>query len=126
MDRDKLLALTRDFTHAFNRNDLDAVMSYMADDAEYDEFNGRVSRGHADIRAAFTPQFEGRFGRMVFDEEDAFVDAEAGKAMISWTVHLEIDGEPTSWRGLDLLHWRDGQLVRKLTYCKAKAPLFSS
>ena len=126
MDRDKLLGLTRDFTAAFNRNDLDAVMSYFAADAVYDEFNGTVSRGPEAIRAAFEPQFTGAYGPMVFNEEDCFVDVEAGRALISWTVTLEAKGEPTAWQGLDILHVEDGLITRKLTYAKTKVPLFRS
>ena len=31
-----------------------------------------------------------------------------------------------AWRGLDLLHFSDGKLVQKLTYAKAKSPLFEN
>jgi ketosteroid isomerase-like protein len=126
MDRDKLLAYTRDFTDAFNRNDLDAVMSYFGEDAVYDEFDGTVSRGPEAIRAAFEPQFSGAYGPMEFREEDCFVDAEAGRALISWTVTLEVKGQPLAWRGLDILHVEDDLITHKLTYAKAKAPLFGS
>ena len=126
MDRDKLLAFTRDFTAAFNRNDLDAVMSYFADDAIYDEFNGTVSRGREAIRAAFEPQFGGAYGRMAFNEEDCFADAEGGRALITWTVTLEVKGEPVAWQGLDILHVEDDLITRKLTYAKAKVPLFKT
>ena len=37
---------------------------------------------------------------------------------------LVVKGKPTSWRGLDLLHFAGGKLVQKLTYAKAKSPLF--
>ena len=124
MERAKLIDLTRRFTDAFNRNDLDAVMNYFSDDGVYDEFNGKRSRGKAAIRAAFEPQFTGAFGKMEFLEDDLFVDAEAGKAMISWRCTLLINGKPTSWRGLDLLHFVGERLVMKQTYAKAKAPLF--
>ncbi len=124
MERAKLIDLTRRFTDAFNRNDLEAVMSYFSDDGIYDEFNGKRSCGKAAIRAAFTPQFTGAFGRMEFLEDDLFVDEEAGKAMISWRCTLSIKGQPTSWRGLDLLHFVGECLVMKQTYAKAKAPLF--
>ena len=40
--------------------------------------------------------------------------------MASWVCTLEARGEPTAWRGLDLLHWQGDQLVHKLTYAKAK------
>jgi ketosteroid isomerase-like protein len=124
MDRTRLVALTQRFLDAFNRNDLDAVMGFFADDGVYDEFNGRRSVGKAAIRAALEPQFSGRWGEMKFLDEDLFADAETGKVMASWRCTLLMKGEPTSWRGLDLLHFRDDKLVRKLTYAKTKSPLF--
>jgi ketosteroid isomerase-like protein len=124
MDRQHLLDLTTRFMTAFNRNDLDTVMSFFAEDAVYDEFNGKRNEGKAAIRAAFTPQFTGAFGDMKFLDEDLFIDADAGKVMASWRCTLAIKGQPTSWRGLDLLHFRGEKLIQKLTYAKAKVPLF--
>jgi ketosteroid isomerase-like protein len=124
VDRQQLTALTTRFMDAFNRNDLDTVMSFFAEDAVYDEFNGKRNEGRAAIRAAFTPQFSGVFGAMQFLDEDLFIDADAGKVMASWRCILEVKGKPTAWRGLDLLHFHGDKLVRKITYAKAKAPLF--
>ncbi|HXG19458.1 MAG TPA: nuclear transport factor 2 family protein [Methylomirabilota bacterium] len=124
MERQQLLELTTRFMDAFNRNDLDTVMSFFAEYAVYDEFNGKQNEGKAAIRAAFTPQFSGAFGKMQFLDEDLFIDAETGKVMASWRCTLEVKGKPTAWRGLDLLHFQGDQLVRKITYAKAKAPLF--
>ena len=123
-ERERLTELTRRFMRAFNENDLDTVMSFFSDDGIYDEFHGRESRGKEAIRAAFEPQFTGAFGEMRFLDDDLFIDPESGKVMASWTCTLELDGKPTCWRGLDLLHFRGDELVRKLTYAKAKAPLF--
>lgn len=124
MDRQQLLNLTTRFMDAFNRNDLDTVMSFFADNAVYDEFNGKRNEGKAAIRAAFTPQFTGAFGDMKFLDEDLFLDVDTGKVMASWRCTLAVKGQPTSWRGLDLLHFRGEKLVQKLTYAKAKIPLF--
>jgi uncharacterized protein (TIGR02246 family) len=124
MERGKLIDLTRRFTDAFNRNDLDTVMAFFADDGVYDEFNGKRNRGKRAIRAAFEPQFTGAFGKMEFLEDDIFVDPENGSAMISWRCTLSIKGQPTSWRGLDLLRFVGERVVSKRTYSKARAPLF--
>jgi uncharacterized protein (TIGR02246 family) len=126
MNRDELIDLTRRFVDAFNREDLDAVMAFFADDAVYEEFNGRRNVGKDAIRAAFQPQFSGAFGAMRFLDEDLFADAESGKVMASWRCTLAIKGEPTSWRGLDLLYFADGKIAAKLTYAKARAPLFQN
>ena len=124
MDRQLLHDLTSRFMEAFNRNDLDTVMSFFTEDAVYDEFNGKRNEGKAAIRAAFTPQFTGAFGTMQFLDEDVFIDPDTGKVMASWRCTLSVKGQPTSWRGLDLLHFRGEKLVQKLTYAKAKVPLF--
>jgi ketosteroid isomerase-like protein len=111
-----------DFTEAFNREDIDEVMSYFAEDAIYDEFNDIRHEGLAAIRKAFEPQFSGTFGRMRFHTEDMFLDGDAGKAMIRWVLTLEDADRAGAYRGLDLLHFKYGKLVEKHTYCKAKIP----
>ena len=125
MDRERLVALTREFLDAFNRLDLDAVMSFFAKDAVYEEFHGKENYGLAEIRAAFEPQFGGAWGEIRFLPEELVVDPEAREVMASWRCTLErVQGRPASWRGLDLLRFDDeGRVVRKSTYAKAKAPL---
>ena len=95
-------------------------MSYFADDAIYDEWNGVRHRGRDAIRSAFEPQFSGKFGEIRFLEEDRFLDVENGKAMISWTCTLETDQGLAAWRGLDLLRVEHGKVTEKHTYGKAK------
>ena len=120
MDRARLEDLVIRFTDAFNRNDLDQVMAHFSDDIVYEQFDGQVAEGHADVRAAFAPQFAGAFGVMRFDEEDCFVDAAARRALISWTCTLDDGQRARGWQGLDILHFTaDGRIRRKLTYGKA-------
>jgi len=118
--REELEDLVARFTDAFNREDLDAVMEFFADDGIYDEFDGKRSRGKSDIRAAFAPQFRGAFGRMRFVTEDLFLDVDSGKALIRWLCTLERDGRTRGWRGLDVIHVREGKVVEKHTYAKAE------
>lgn len=120
--RAELVGLTGRFVDAFNRQDLDGVMSFFSDDARYEDSRGGSHHGKAAIRAAFEPLLAGGMGRIRFDEEDLFAEAEAGKVMASWRLHLEVDGRPVSMRGLDLLHFEGDRLVRKLAYCKSASP----
>ncbi len=112
-----------DFTEAFNRENIDEVMSYFADDAIYDEFNAVRHDGKDAIRAAFVPQFRGDYGKMRFHTEDMFLDVAAGKALIRWLLTFEEPERAAGWRGLDILHFADGKLIEKHTYAKAKTPV---
>jgi len=121
----QLTQLTDAFTATFNAHDLDAIMAFFTDDAVYEEMHGPIREGKAAIRKAFEPLFQKRFGAMRFAAEDTFIDADAGKVMTRWTLHLSLlDGQPMQLRGLDLLWFAGDRLVRKLTYCKAKGPLY--
>lgn len=118
-----LYAITLKFLDAFNRNDLDAVMTFFTDDAVYDELHGKLNEGKAAIREAFVPQFEGKFGTMEFIEDDTFIDADAGKVMSGWDLHMEKDGSPVVLRGLDLLQFEGDKIVRKQTFVKSTKAL---
>lgn len=120
----ELHALALEFLDAFNRNDLDAVMGFFSDDAVYEELHGKVNEGRDAIRTAFEPQFDGAFGEMKFIEDDTFIDDVGGKIMSSWFLELVLENEPMTLHGLDLLEFRGRELVRKQTFCKAKAPRY--
>lgn len=123
MTRDELKERVLAFTDAFNQEDLDGVMAYMAEDAVYDEFNGHRAEGAAAIREAFEPQFAGKFGTMRFLEEDLILDPDSMSAMISWTCTLESPDRYGGWRGLDLLFFNEtGKITRKETYAKTEKP----
>ena len=126
MTRDELKEITLKFTDAFNRDDLDGVMAWFAEDAVYDEFHGVRHEGKEAIRAAFEPMFAGQFGKVRFEEEDLFLDPEDGKAMISWSCVLTTSERLSAWRGLDLLHVEGGRIVAKHTYAKTARPLFEA
>jgi hypothetical protein len=100
------------------------VMAFFAENSLYEEFTGKRNAGKTAIRDALTPQFQGAYGKMQFLEEDIFADVETGKVVASWRCTLTINGEPSSWRGLDLLHFADNKIVQKLTYAKAELPLY--
>lgn len=123
-DAAELRDLVLEFTEAFNRDDLDAVMAFFAEDAFYDEFHGGRSLGLDAIRKAFEPQFAGQFGTIRFRTEDVFADPGEGKAVVRWLCVIEKDGLVRAWRGLDVLGFSGRKLAWKETYAKAPVPDF--
>jgi hypothetical protein len=120
--RTELEALTARFLDAWARHDLDAAIACMAEESRYDEFNGTVWEGKAAVREGFLPQFRGDYGDIQFLEEDTFYDAERGRVLVRWVCRFEWKGTIRRWRGLDILHVRDGLITEKLTYAKTDRP----
>jgi len=130
------------FNDAFNRNDLDAVMTFFAADAVYLPGDGSRHQGHAAIRAAFAPQFAGAFGTMRFDVEDELIDESARKAAVRWVCRHDLSGARgrrvplplrlfirarygarVRWLGLDVFHFdAAGKITGKFTYANYDRP----
>lgn len=121
--RVRLEDLVQRFMDAWARHDLDAAMAFVAEDAIYDEFNGTVWRGKESVREGFLPQFRGDYGDIQFRFEDVFIDEQAQEALWRWRCTFEWKGTRRTWRGLDILRFRDGLITEKLTYAKTERPL---
>jgi steroid delta-isomerase-like uncharacterized protein len=117
----KLYELLDQFAGAWNRHDLDAVMSMMTDDCVFEasagpQVDGQRSDGQQAVRAAFAAVFE------------AFPDARwagarhfiAGNRGVSeWTFSgTHKDGTRVEVTGCDLLTFRDGKIAVKNSYRK--------
>ena len=124
-EREKELnQITLKFLDAFNRNDIDAVMSFFTEDATYNELHGKKNVGKENICKSFENLFCGKFGTVRFEEDDTFISVSENKVMSSWTLNLELEDAPKIMRGLDLLHF-DGSLISfKGTYVKAVEALY--
>ncbi len=115
--RAKLSDLATRFVDAFNRRDIDDVMSFFATSAVYEDAYGDRHEGLSAIRTAFEPVLDGRLGDIHFSADDRFIDADDGKVMDSWRLRMHIGKDKESTlRGLDLLHFKGNKLVRKITY----------
>ena len=120
--RDELIQLTNDFVDAFNRMNLDDVVSFFADDGIYEDSTGGHHIGHDAIRTAFEPLVGGSRGSIRFDGEDVFVETDTGKVLASWRLNLDKDGEVSVIRGIDILEFEADKLKKKMAYMKADKP----
>ncbi len=58
-----------------------------------------------------------------FTEEETFIDEEGRKVLFRWqldwpSLEKRYEGRPERRRGVDVLHFRDGKIIQKLTYSK--------
>ena len=120
--RQELLTLTDQFVDAFNRMNLDDVVSFFSEDAVYEDSAGDRHVGHKAIRTAFEPLVGGSRGRIRFDGEDVFAEVETGKVLASWRLNLDKDGDVSVIRGIDVLEFQGNKLAKKLAYMKVDKP----
>ena len=120
--RDELIQLTNDFVDAFNRMNLDDVVSFFAQDGIYEDSTGGRHIGHDAIRIAFEPLVGDSRGSIRFDGEDVFVETDTGKVLASWRLNLDKGGEVSIIRGIDILEFEAGKLKKKMAYMKADKP----
>jgi steroid delta-isomerase-like uncharacterized protein len=109
------------FADAWNRHDLDALMSMMTDDCVFEasagpDVNGQRSEGTDAVRAAFAAVFE-TFHDAHWANPRHFASGDRG--LSEWTfTGTRTDGTRVEVNGCDLFTFRDGKIVVKNSYRK--------
>ena len=109
---------------AFNRHDLDAIMSFFAEDAVFESPKGpdawgRRFVGREQVREGLAARFAG-IPDVHYGDGVHWVSGDRGVS--EWTLTgTTTDGEQLRLRGCDLWTFRDGQVVKKDSYWKIVA-----
>ena len=114
-------ALTR-WNRAWDAHDLEGVMALFHDDILFENWTGGRAEGKEAVRKAWTPWFENH-GGFRFTPEDTFIDEDEQKVLYRWQLdwpsfETGFVGKPERRRGVDVIHFQDGKIIRKLTYSK--------
>ena len=118
-------ATLRQLLDAFNRHDLDAVMSFFADDCVLEmprgpEPWGQRCEGKAEVRKGLASRLEG-IPDVHYSEDRHWVAGDRGVS--EWTLTGTTKrGQKIRVRGCDLLQFRDGKIMRKDSYWKIVEP----
>ena len=121
-----LLRLMDSFASAWNRHDLDALMSMMTDDCVFaasagPEVDGERSEGKVAVRAAFAAVFEA-FPDAHWANARHFVTGNRGVS--EWTFSgTQTDGSRVEVTGCDLLTFSHGKIAFKNAYRKKRPVL---
>ena len=121
-----LLTMLERFADAWNRHDLDALMSMMTDDCVFDasagsEVNGQHNDGKQAVRAAYAEVFE-TFPDAHWANARHFVAGDRGVS--EWTfTGTRTDGTRVEVTGCDLFTFREGKIAIKNSYRKNRPAL---
>jgi len=111
----------KEFLDAFNRHDLDAIMTYFADECVFYMPRGAGPRGDryvgkADVRRGLAKRFEG-IPNVHYGEDRHWACGDFGVS--EWTLTgTTVDGKVLAVRGIDLLEFVDGKITRKDSFWK--------
>jgi ketosteroid isomerase-like protein len=97
-------------------------MELFHDDILFENWTGGKAQGKEALRQAWASWFANH-GGFRFTEEETFIDVEQQKALYRWqlewpSIEKGCEGKPEKRRGVDVLHFKDGKIIRKLTYSK--------
>jgi ketosteroid isomerase-like protein len=114
------------FTDAWNRHDIDALMSFMTEDCVFQTAGGRHAcgerhEGHEAVRRAFAQAWQ-NFPDAQWRDGRHFVHGDRGVS--EWTfTGTKPDGTRIEAEGCDLFVFRDGRIAVKNAFRKDRPPL---
>jgi len=107
---------------AWDNHDLEGVMALFHDNITFDNWTGGIAQGKAALEKAWAPWFANH-GGFRFIEEETFIDEKEQKVLYRWLLEWPSfekgqEGKPEKRRGVDVIHFKDGKIINKLTYSK--------
>ena len=121
--------LLQAFADAWNRHDVDALMSFMTEDCVFEssagpDVSGTRYAGQESVRAGFTRAWE-TFPDAHWGDARHFVNGDRGVS--EWTfTGTATDGSRVEVHGCDLFTFRDGKIALKDSYRKNRPALGSA
>jgi ketosteroid isomerase-like protein len=121
---DRKLDVLEEILEAFNRHDLDAIMSHFAEDCVFESPRGREVwgtrfLGKDEVRRGLGARFEG-IPDVHYGDDDHFACGNRGVS--EWTISgTTVEGERIEVRGCDIWTFADdGTVVRKDSFWKIR------
>ena len=115
------IGLLKGFLEAFNRHDLEAIMGYFADDCVFYMPQGAAPRGDQyvgkqEVQAGLGKRIEG-IPDVHYGDDQHWICGDFGVS--EWTLTgTSISGQHIEVRGVDLLEFTEGKIIRKESFWK--------
>lgn len=122
LTRKQIIDLLNRWNEAWNEHDIDKVAGLFHNDIVFEHWTGATIRSAKALKEAWEPWFKNH-GGFRFNTEDLFVDEEAQKVLFQWSLdwpspEKKYQGKPERRRGIDVMHFENGKIIRKYTYSK--------
>jgi hypothetical protein len=122
LTRKQILSKLKEWHLAWRKYDLEKVMTFFHEDIFFENWTGAYIKGKKSLRKAWEPWFENH-GNFRFLEEETFIDVDHQKALYRWTLEWPsmepgVEEQPEIRKGADVIHFKDGLILNKLTYSK--------
>ncbi len=122
LTRKQILSKLREWHLAWQKYDLEKIMTFFHEDIFFENWTGAYIKGKKSLRKAWEPWFDNH-GNFRFLEEETFIDVDHQKALYRWTLEWPsmesgVEEKPEIRKGADVIHFKDGLILNKLTYSK--------
>jgi ketosteroid isomerase-like protein len=106
---------------AWSNHDFKEVMELFHDEIFFENWTGGKAIGKEALMKAWSEWFAKK--DFQFTEEETFIDEAQQKALYRWQLDWPsfepgYEGKREIRRGVDVIHFKEGKIIRKLTYSK--------
>ena len=122
LNRKEIETLWDDWNSAWDKHDLQGVMDFFHDEIYFDNWTGGNAKGKDQLKNAWNDWFNNH-GNFKFIQKEIFIDEKNQKLLYRWNLiwpsfEKGYEGKTEIRRGVDIIHFKDGKIIKKLTYSK--------
>ena len=114
---------------AWDEYNLEGVMDFMHEEVIFENWDGAIVAGKMALQKSWIPWFIFN-GNFKFIKEDIFIDEQEQKISFQWKLEWPsfekgFKGKHEIRRGVDVLHFLDGKIIKKYSFSKTSIQIDS-
>ncbi|MDM8518165.1 nuclear transport factor 2 family protein [Desulfobacterales bacterium HSG16] len=122
LSKQEIMDALKKWNLAWDNYDFEEIMELFHDEVLFENWTGGRAVGKEALKDAWSPWFANH-GGFKFTDEETFVDEKEQKAAYRWLLEWPsfeegCEGKTERRRGVDVLHFKEGKIIQKLTYSK--------
>ncbi len=122
LTRDEIEIFWNKWNEAWDNHNLDKVMEFFHEDIYFDNWTGGNTTGKSELKDAWKQWFSNH-GNFKFIQKEIFIDEHDQKLLYRWlfewpSFEKGYEGKLEKRRGVDVIHFKEGKIIKKLTYSK--------